>query len=226
MISFNQYFAEAAIMPHDETLNAIIDVFNKCRQQFAQGEKAGDLYNKAKQLLKPYNVEFKKLDRNTGAQCKGNGIIDINDKTFIDYIIDSTYEEDALRELIGHEIVHRHQLKRRDVKLDKNLDKKLSYYDNYIARQKNEIHADYRNSKDELMAFAYELAKRIYTSGKKANVPDKQTLLNIAFKNLQNNAVMSNQIKQFTEDLTPESKKRFYNYVYNYIGQMFDRQQS
>jgi len=224
MISFKQYFAEAAIMPHDETLDAIVNVFNKSRQEYAKGIKAGDLYIDAKKQLEPYNVQFQKMDVNTIAQCNGGGIIVINDQTFINYLI-GDIEEDKLREVIGHEIVHRHQFARRNLKLNQDYNKKQSYYTKQIARKKNETHADYRNSSDEVMAYAYELAKRIYTSGSAAKVPNKQTLLNIAFKNLQNNAFMTDQIKQYTNDLTPENKKRFYKYVYDYIGQMFDRQQ-
>jgi len=225
MITFKQYFAEAAIMPHDETLNAIVNVFNKSRQEYAKGIKAGDLYIDAKKQLEPYNVQFQKMDVNTIAQCNGGGIIVINDQTFINYLI-GDIEEDKLREVIGHEIVHRHQFARRNLKLNQDYNKKQSYYTKQIARKKNETQADYMNDKDELMAYAYELASKIYKSSSIAKVPDKQTLLNIAFKNLQNNAFMSNQKKLYTNYLTPENKKKFYNYVYSYIGQMFDEQQS
>ena len=225
MITFKQYFAEAAIMPHDETLDAIVNVFNKSRQEFAKGMNAGTLYMDAKKQLEPYNVQFQKMDVNTVAQCNGGGIIVINDKTFINYII-GDIEEDEFRETIGHETVHRHQFARRNLKLNQDYNKKQSYYTKQIARKKNETQADYMNDKDELMAYAYELASKIYKSSSIAKVPDKQTLLNIAFKNLQNNAFMSNQKKLYTNYLTPENKKKFYNYVYSYIGQMFDEQQS
>lgn len=238
---------EAVLLPDVETVEGVVNILKHARQQFLNKKPVDEIYKDAQEQLSRYQV---KLENTPGyrAYCDGRGVIHLNYNT-LEYFF-KVGDENDIRSLIKHEVVHRHQMSRLFTSLRK--DPSGRSYNKFLQNLRNQkaqraavsdIFAKkkiYYNGPREIMARAHDVAQKIYSAGVSHGF-SKQALLNDIFKNLYTRTAphlarrklhgviypsVADDIHDITYWLTPENKKRFYRYVYSYVEQFYDRAQN
>ena len=243
---------EAVLLPDVETVEGVVNILKHARQQFLNKKPVDEIYKDAQEQLSRYQVKLENTPRYR-AYCDGRGVIHLNYNT-LEYFF-KVGDENDIRSLIKHEVVHRHQMSRLFTSLRKDpsgrsYNKFLQNLRKQKAQKAQRAHVSdlrtYLNGPHEIMARAHDVAQKIYSAGVSHGF-SKQALLNDIFKNLytgkapviwtqvQNNKLklhgviypeVAGDIHKITYFLTPENKKRFYRYVYSYVEQFYDRAQN
>ena len=160
--------------------------------------------------------------------------------------VECKHREKVMRRLIGHEYIHQLQLIRK-LKRIHSLNKPAGIYDNeerinslkkLAGIYNNEVryhsrHFDnkdpkfYYNNYNEIMTYAYEMAKKIYDKLNidkyKARNFTKDQIYKVVQRFMQVDRFATNKMsKEIVQHLTPDNVKRYYKYIYDYVGQLYD----
>jgi hypothetical protein len=218
MITYKEFLLkEGTIVPDERALSFVISVLNDAKEDMEQGMNFKTALTRINNSLKYVGMGVMKLPVQKHGTVNAitntsTGAIILDVSTVEDYIkSDSPNKEQRLRAVLGHEMVHREQDKR----------KKLNQ--RYVPKQREyKDYAQYKNDRDELNAWAYEFANYILSLAKERKFNKNQTLT-LAFNNLNHSAVKK-EMENLTKYLTPENKKKAYKYVYDIVSSTFDKQ--
>jgi len=217
MITYKEFFLiEGTIVPDERALSFVVHVLDDAKEDIEQGMNPRTVLARINSSLRMVGMGVMELPKRPHgtpqAICTDSGAIILDLRTVVDYVEgDSPNKEQKLRAIIGHEMVHREQERRK--KLNQRYVPKQSEYKDY---------AQYKNDRDELNAWAYEFANYILTLAKQRKFNKNQTLT-FAFNNLKHPAAKK-EMDKLTKYLTPENKKKAYKYVYDMVSSTFDKQ--
>jgi hypothetical protein len=222
---------EGAIVPYEPTINQVVDIFNSALQLRQQGYSLEQIKPVVLKMLAPLNMTIKDYE-NVATQGRFNtpvnkqGVVSISGKEFENYLNSpySKVREQMLRRLLGHEYIHQLQHIRRMNGF--NSDQRYFNYVVQADKRNDKSLQSYYNNKDEVMSFAYEAAKWLYDEMNinryKVEGYTKDQIYKAVQQCMQTDSFINQERKLHVQNLTPSNVKRYYKYIYDYIGQLYD----